>query len=397
MALLLLLASVFGVLISWPIVITITSIYHNYQRDKLIGLPIIISPIDPLQPIYWLVKAYVLPIFEALGLEPYFKYTDYAFTFKDRYYTHAKLGPAFLNVSPGQTQLMIADPLAADDLQIRWKEYVKSPTIYQAMELFGPNVDSVNGEVWQRHRRITAPPFNERNSALVWRESLEQATGMLDVWVAKSKAGEIVEGTHLELMKLAMHVLSGAGFGRKYDFGQSVTDVPEGYTMSYRDALALILTNLVTAILARDLPIPNSIAPKGLVKMRTALAEFTRYMEAMVQQERTTMHKDDSTKVNLLSALVRALETNEGRGSLSDSELYGNLFIWNLAGHDTTANTLTYAISWLATDSKWQEWIGEEVNHVLGPDDKSENWEYEKAFPRLKRCLALMVRNTRPQ
>jgi len=352
----------------------------------------VLSPISPLSPWFWLSKGYLLPVFKAVGLEPFFRYADFSFTFRDRYYSHERLGPAFLVISPGATQLMIADPLAANDLQVRWKEYIKSPEIYQAMAMFGPNVDSENGDVWQRHRRITAPPFNERNSALVWQESLEQASGMLDGWLKTSQAGLVVERTDLELMKLALHVLSGAGFGRKYDFGQSVTDVPPGYTMSYRDSLAYILTDLMVAILSRDLPLPEAITPKGMRKMRVAIKDFTRYMENMVQEERTAVQKNGEKKANLLSALVQALETTEGRSSLSDDEIYGNLFIWNLAGHDTTANTLTYAISWLATDRKWQEWIAEEVNHVLGSDSKPEDWDYEKAFPRLKRCLALMVR-----
>jgi len=219
---------------------------------------------------------------------------------------------------------------------------------------------------------------------------------MLDGWIKTTQSGHAVERTDLELMKLALHVLSGAGFGRKYEFGQSVTDIPPGYTMSYRDALAMILTNLMVAILSRDLPIPDAITPKYMREMRTAMKEFTQYMEDMLQQERNAVHKNETQKVNLLSALVRALETSEGRSSLSDHEIYGNLFVWNLAGHDTTANTLTYAISWLATDRKWQEWIGEEVKHVLGPDSKPEDWEYEKVFPRLKRCLALMVKIHHP-
>jgi cytochrome P450 len=96
-----------------------------------------------------------------------------------------------------------------------------------------------------------------------------------------------------------------------------------------------------------------------------------------------------------MSVLVRANEISisgegKGRSSLSDEEIYGNLFIWNLAGHDTTATVLAYAISLLSINLSVQDWLSEEINHVFG-DTPSEDWNYEEDFPKLKRCLALMV------
>jgi hypothetical protein len=38
-----------------------------------------------------------------------------------------------------------------------------------------------------------------------------------------------------------------------------------------------------------------------------------------------------------------------------------------------------------------QNWLGEEIDSVFAGKDGVETWEYEKAIPKLKRCLALMV------
>jgi len=46
----------------------------------------------------------------------------------------------------------------------RWKDFSKPVQAYQALNVFGGNIVSAEGAVWQRHRKITAPPFNERNS-----------------------------------------------------------------------------------------------------------------------------------------------------------------------------------------------------------------------------------------
>lgn len=69
----------------------------------------------------------------------------------------------------------------------------------------------------------------------------------------------------------------------------------------------------------------------------------------------------------------------------------GNLFIYNVAGHDTTAYTICYAIYMLAAQPDVQNWLGEEIDSVFAGKDGVETWEYEKAIPKFKRCLALMV------
>lgn len=59
-------------------------------------------------------------------------------------------------------------------------------------------------------------------------------------------------------------------------------------------------------------------------------------------------------------------------------------------GHDTTATTLAYAFTVLSAHKEVQAWIAEEIEAVFG-DTPFEDWDYETAFPKLKRCLATMV------
>jgi hypothetical protein len=45
----------------------------------------------------------------------------------------------------------------------------------------------------------------------------------------------------------------------------------------------------------------------------------------------------------------------------------------------------------MASDIHWQEWIREELETVFSDQEDVMDWEYEKAFPKLTRCLALLV------
>jgi cytochrome P450 len=122
-----------------------------------------------------------------------------------------------------------------------------------------------------------------------------------------------------------------------------------------------------------------------------AMREFRVHMEEMMEEKsRLVEGIEEARKNNLLSVLLRLRDGSE-RDGLSNEEILGNLFTYNIAGHDTISNTLTYCLYLISVQPEIQEWIREETQHVLGSDSNVEDWEYEEAFPRLKRCLALMV------
>lgn len=381
----------------------------HYDQVRNQGLPVLMTPFDPLNPIWALFQQYFAPIFYFLSnhLPPplsnafdfiHFSTRDWNFNAR---YTSRSLpfkyyGSAFFIVSPGETQLIISDPDAADNILSRVrKDFVKSNAMYGALEIFGPNVDTVNGDDWARHRRITAPPFNERNSSLVWRESLRQSSDMLRSWTAN--AASAVENTANETMSLALNVLTSAGFGKTYQFTSRIQEAQTGYKMSYREALKTILSHLVGAIITSG--IPSFLIPPAYQRIKTAVVEFKKHMIDMVEEERTKIKIQGEENDNLMSVLLRSAQSEaEGnaRTALNDAEILGNLFIYNLAGHDTTANTLAYAIILLSTEPKLQDWIREELDAVFGAGDQVENWQYEDNFPKLKRCLALMVSSHPP-
>lgn len=69
------------------------------------------------------------------------------------------------------------------------------------------------------------------------------------------------------------------------------------------------------------------------------------------------------------------------------------VFVFNFAGHDTTAHTLTFATFFLAANPDVQDWVSEEINHVMG-NRRPEDWVYSD-FTSLKRCLAVMYETLR--
>lgn len=303
-----------------------------------------------------------------------------------------RIGDTFIIVSPKQIRVFTGNAKASDDLCRRRRDFVKAVALYKPLEIFGRNVVTTEGDDWVRHRRITTPPFNERNSALVWDESKRQATDMLKMWASNQKG---VVNPQSDTMVLALHVLTAAGFGRSYTFGSGLGSALENHSLTYRDSLSLILGNLFTAVFTATLNLPTWMLHSKFKQVQDAVVNFRQYMAEMVAEEREAMDAGAEEQDNLMSILVRASENQnkEGKGTrhLTDSEIYGNLFSYNLAGHETTSNTLAYATILLAANPEWQKWAAEEVDQVTAGVDLKD-LDYETYYPQLKRVLAIMVR-----
>lgn len=228
---------------------------------------------------------------------------------------------------------------------------------------------------------------------------------MLSNWVRGGAEGttNVVDDT----AALALHVLTYAGFGIRHDFGDGLHEIEAPHQLTYRDALLTVLRNFTLLVIIPMNRMDSAIMPRAVRKVGEACREFQLYMREMVAKEKmAAAQRPESEANNLLSALVRASEATAaenrdnkayaGKAGLADDELYGNLFIYNMAGHETTANTLATAIAYLAAQPRWQSWVREEIEKVASdsPSDL-QSWEYEKAYPQLVRCQAVMLETLR--
>ncbi|KAL8917237.1 MAG: hypothetical protein Q9208_008076 [Pyrenodesmia sp. 3 TL-2023] len=134
--------------------------------------------------------------------------------------------------------------------------------------------------------------------------------------------------------------------------------------------------------------------PKKLQRLGQAVREFQQYMDEMLARERSSASTEQSGTPNLMSALVRASDEasqskdlgQDSKRGLTDEEIFGNIFAYNLAGHETTANTVAFALVLLAAQPRYQDWVREEIREAQA----ATKGDYESMFPRLQRCLAVM-------
>ena len=170
--------------------------------------------------------------------------------------------------------------------------------------------------------------------------------------------------------------------------------------MTYRDSLAIILENALIIIVMPVAAFTHLFLPLKWKQIGWAIKSFREYMLGQIEDERKLMQEGKPGTGTLVSNLVRgsseaAIGTATPNSSMSikpltEAEILGNIFVFNFAGHDTTAISTTYAMLLLVANPKVQDWVHEELQYHL-QDMDLKYVSYSTVFPKLKRCLAVLV------
>jgi cytochrome P450 len=123
-------------------------------------------------------------------------------------------------------------------------------------------------------------------------------------------------------------------------------------------------------------------------------------MVEMLEEETAALIQGKPGSGGIMASLVRAADTYSHeftaesdmeavKRGLSVDEIFGNLFVINFAGHDTTANTLAFGMLLLAAHLELQAWLAEEIA-IVTRGSLVETLDYKELFPQLKRCRTTM-------
>jgi hypothetical protein len=218
----------------------------------------------------------------------------------------------------------------------------------------------------------------------------------------------LADDTISSLRAVAINVLGRVGYDEPNPFRPMELPRTPDAPMTYVEAISICTELLVLASLLPGWLLRLPFMPTPIRTVGAALANLPGLTKDMLDEERRQAAETDTARDNLMSMLVRLSDQGKaddrlGKGGsggtgqfLTEDEIAGNLFVFTGAGFDTTATTLTYAIALLAVYPEWQAWIQEEIDLVLGDAVKTADadgtFDYATCFPKLNRCLALMVR-----
>ncbi|KAF8801162.1 cytochrome P450 [Phlegmacium glaucopus] len=257
-----------------------------------------------------------------------------------------------------RTTLLLADAVAIKEVASSRALFPRPSENYEVVALYGPNIVASEEEEWKKYRKILAPAFSERNNKLVWEGTVTVMQSLFnDLW----KDQDTISVDHcLDItFQIALFVIGAAGFGRSISWKGEDTIIPPGRTMSYKEALLVATTDFIIKLLVPGWALGLTAR---LRKVKLGFEELQMYISEMIRERELAVEK--SERNDLLSNLLEANDHDAGLVALTESEIISNIYIFLLAGHETTANTLCFAFALLALYPDEQEKLFEHINSV---------------------------------
>jgi hypothetical protein len=79
---------------------------------------------------------------------------------------------------------------------------------FAVLNVYGKRLSTTDDQEWQRHRKMTAVTFIEKNNELVWQKTIVQAKGVLKYWT--ERAQQPIWTTHNNAEVFTLNVLAAA-------------------------------------------------------------------------------------------------------------------------------------------------------------------------------------------
>ena len=245
--------------------------------------------------------------------------------------------------------LFINHPELIEDVLVnKARLYHKGRILQSNKYLFGEGLLTSEGDFWLRQRRLAQPAFHRERIAAYAATMAKYTEEMVATW----RGGE-ERDVHEEMMNLALRIVGKTLFDA--DVTRDAKEV--GETL---DILLEIAANFGRTVLV-PLWVPT---PRNLrAKMGVRRLEKVIYR---IIAERRAGGRDGAglDRGDLLSTLLQVQDEDGTR--MSDRQLRDETITLFLAGHETTANTLSWTWWLLAQNRAVEKRFHEELDGVLG-------------------------------
>lgn len=217
---------------------------------------------------------------------------------------------------------------------------------YRRMEPFlGKGLLTSEGEEHLRNRRLAQPAFHRQRIAGFADLMSRHTDRMLESWAPGAKLD-----VHTEMMKLTLSVVGDALFSS--DISQSAEEV--GHALS--DVLEITNHRFESIFVPpKFFPTPENL------RFHRSLGVLDDLVNGLISARR----KSGEEKHDLLAMLMEA-RTEDGKEGMSNRQLRDEVMTMVLAGHETTANALTWAFYLLSTHPEVERRLAAEVAQLEG-------------------------------
>jgi cytochrome P450 len=233
--------------------------------------------------------------------------------------------------------------LIEDVLVNNARKYHKGRILQANKYLFGEGLLTSEGDFWLRQRRLSQPAFHRSRISAYAATMAEYTEQLIATW----RNGE-ERDIHQEMMKLALRIVGKTLFDA--DVTKDAKEVGE--------TLDLLLR--IAANFGRTILVPLWVPTPRNIRAKLGIKRLEKVIYRIIAQRRAS----GGDTGDLLSLLLAAQDDDGSH--MDDRQLRDETITLFLAGHETTANTLSWTWWLLAQNPEVEKRFHEELDGILG-------------------------------
>lgn len=229
-------------------------------------------------------------------------------------------------------------------LSTHGRDFVKPRLFQLARRLLGNGLLLNEGNSWLRQRRLMQPAFHKDRTEAYGRIMVEYVERLLASW----QAGQTVNISQA-MARLTMEIVIKALLN--YDVSNDTGGLGKAFNVVIQE---------ITARFNNPIPVPESIPTPGNLRYLRAAQYLDNVMYKMIRHRQA--HPEDQG--DLLSMLIQARD--EDGSAMTDEQLRDEAMTIFIAGHETTATTLSWCWYLLSQHPEVEAKLMAELETVLG-------------------------------
>jgi len=233
----------------------------------------------------------------------------------------------------------IASVLVGDHAQ-----YMKDDLTHELSRFVGRGLLTSEGSFWRRQRRIAAPSFQPRHIAGFADTMVARTQQAIERWPARSQ-----RDVHADMMHLTLDIVLATLFGE--------AQVPD--VAAVGEIVGTLMAGFQANYLTWRRMLPSWVNRESFAKLDGARQRLDAILYDIIRARRAERRDRDDVLGRLLAA------QDEDGSRMTDLQLRDEVATLFLAGHETTALALSFALDLLARHPEQAAVLKAEVDRVL--------------------------------
>lgn len=270
---------------------------------------------------------------------------------------------------------LASHPDAIEEILVtKARHFIKHFALRINPRIFGRGLLTSDGDFWLKQRRLIQPIFLASRIKSYAPAMVAATERQLAGW----KPGE-KRDIHTEMMRVTLDIAA------KTLFGAEVDDDARAIAEAMDVAQANFLERFNSL-----LPLPSWIPTPANLRMTRAVKQLDAILFRIISHRRQNPSLSTSGAPEDLLSLLLSARDEQGGGGMNDKQLRDEAMTLFLAGHETTALTLSWAWCLLAQHPAAEQKLLDEIDTVLqGRTPTADDW------PRLKYAETIALESMR--